>query len=74
MAVEARPVAYVTAETLAALLDCSKRTITEYKRQGILPRSKKIGTLTRWDWREVEARINAKVEARDPILEASRGR
>ena len=74
LAMDARPVAYVSAETLASLLDCSTTTIREYERKGLLPRAKKIGSLTRWKWSEVEARIGGRAEERDPILEASRGR
>jgi predicted DNA-binding transcriptional regulator AlpA len=48
---------YVSAETLAQLLDCSKTTVHGYVRRGILPRPIRIGDLVRWRWVDVEKAI-----------------
>lgn len=50
---------YVSAETLAARLDCSKTTVHGYVRRGILPRPRRIGELVRWKWTEVTERIES---------------
>jgi predicted DNA-binding transcriptional regulator AlpA len=73
-AIRARPVAYVSADTLASLLDVSETTVWEWQRKGILPRAVKIGGATRWKWADVEARITGRADERDPILEAARAR
>lgn len=72
---DARPIAYVSAETLAQLLDVSETTIWEWTRKGVLPRPVKIGGSTRWQWSEVERRMKpgSTAEDDDPILRASRG-
>lgn len=73
----ARPVAFVSADTLALLLDCSVSTVREYERRGYLPRPVRIGGpggLVRWKWSEVESMLAEMVPERDPILAASRGR
>ncbi|WP_222435212.1 helix-turn-helix transcriptional regulator [Puniceibacterium confluentis] len=72
----ARPLAYVSAATLAQLLDASETTIREWTRTGVLPKPIKISSgATRWKWTDVENRLNTgsnHVED-DPILRASRG-
>jgi predicted DNA-binding transcriptional regulator AlpA len=57
----ARPYApdYVSAETLAYRLDCSRATIDNYVRLGLLPRPVMVGNLQRWDFAEVKAFIAA---------------
>ena len=48
---------YVSAETLAYRLDCSRSTVDDYVRRGLLPRPRIIGNLQRWRWSEIEAWI-----------------
>jgi predicted DNA-binding transcriptional regulator AlpA len=48
---------YVSAETLAYRLDCSRSTIDDYVRRGLLPRPRNVGNLQRWRWRDIEAWI-----------------
>jgi predicted DNA-binding transcriptional regulator AlpA len=55
---------YVSADTLAQLLDCSKTTVHGYVRRGILPRPLRIGELVRWRWVDVEKAIGC-LEAGD---------
>jgi predicted DNA-binding transcriptional regulator AlpA len=49
---------YVSAETLAYRLDCSRSTVDDYVRRGLLPKPKIIGNLQRWRWSEIEAWIS----------------
>ena len=51
------PPDYVSAETLAYRLDCSRSTIDTYVRMGVLPKPETIGKLQRWDFRQVVAFI-----------------
>ncbi len=60
---------YVSAETLAQLLDCSKTTVHGYVRRGILPRPIRIGELVRWRWVDVEKAIEC-LEAGDDYSHA----
>ena len=53
------PPDYVSAETLAYRLDCSRATIDAYVRDGRLPKPELIGNLARWDFTEVRAFIKA---------------
>jgi predicted DNA-binding transcriptional regulator AlpA len=53
------PPDYVSAETLAYRLDCSRSTIDNYVRLGLLPKPKTIGNLQRWDFGQVTAFIEA---------------
>jgi len=53
------PPDFVSAETLAYRLDCSRSTIDEYVRLGFLPKPETVGNLTRWDFAEVRAKIKA---------------
>jgi len=53
------PPDYVSAETLAYRLDCSRSTIDAYVRLGLLPKPEAIGNLQRWDFVEVRAFIKA---------------
>ena len=53
------PPDYVSAETLAYRLDCSRSTIDSYVRLGLLPKPQTIGTLQRWDFGQVKAFIKA---------------
>jgi predicted DNA-binding transcriptional regulator AlpA len=64
--------AYVCAETLAQLLDCSKTTVHGYVRRGILPRPIRIGELVRWRWVDVEKAIGC-LEAGDEYSHADAG-
>ena len=48
---------YVSADTLAYRLDCSRSTIDEYARSGLLPKPQVVGNLQRWDFAEVCAYI-----------------
>lgn len=51
------PPDYVSAETLAYRLDCSRSTIDTYVKQGLLPKPEIIGNLQRWDFGHVKAFI-----------------
>src|SRR5208282_1030855 len=53
------PPDYVSAETLAFRLDCSRSTIDAYVRSGFLPKPQSIGNLQRWDFGQVKAYIRA---------------
>ena len=53
------PPDYVSAETLAYRLDCSRSTIDAYVRLGLLPKPETIGNLQRWDFGQVKAFIKA---------------
>ena len=70
------PPDYVSAETLAYRLDCSRSTIEVYVRMGLLPKPHSIGNLQRWDFGEVKAFIlarnsgDARREAEDDFLKA----
>jgi predicted DNA-binding transcriptional regulator AlpA len=63
---------YVSAETLAQLLDCSKTTVHGYVRRGILLRPIRIGELVRWRWVDVEKAIGC-LEAGDDYSHADAG-
>jgi len=66
------PPDYVSAETLAYRLDCSRATIDAYVRLGLLPRPERIGNLPRWDFAEVRAFIRARnAEADGETVDAS---
>ncbi|SDF90572.1 helix-turn-helix transcriptional regulator [Alloyangia pacifica] len=77
-AVEARPLAYVSAKTLGVLMDISESTIWDWTRKGHLPKPRKMPSgATRWKWSEVETFIDGAAgspDDADPILRASRGR
>ena len=51
------PPDYVSAETLAYRLECSRATIDAYVKQGCLPPPEFIGNLRRWDFAKVKAFI-----------------
>ena len=53
------PPDFVSAETLAYRLDCSRSTIDVYVRSGFLPKPQTIGNLQRWDFGQVKAYIKA---------------
>jgi predicted DNA-binding transcriptional regulator AlpA len=59
------PPDYVSAETLAYRLDCSRSTVDEYVRKGMLSKPAMIGNLTRWDFGQVVAFIKARNSAQD---------
>ena len=66
---------YVSAEMLAHRLDCSKTTVHDYVRRGILPKPIRIGELVRWRWVDVEKWIelletgdDGHANANDPYL------
>ena len=54
------PPDYVSVETLAYRLDCSRATIDAYVKMGLLPKPEIIGNLPRWDFGEVRAFIKAR--------------
>jgi phage terminase Nu1 subunit (DNA packaging protein) len=54
------PPDYVSAETLAYRLDCSRSTVEAYVRAGLLPKPEFIGNLTRWDFAVVIKFIKAR--------------
>lgn len=58
------PPDFVSAETLAYRLDCSRSTIDAYVRSGFLPKPQTIGNLQRWDFGQVKAYIKAQNGAR----------
>lgn len=51
------PPDYVSTQTLAYRLDCSRSTVDDYVRRGLLPRPISVGTLQRWRWSDIEAWI-----------------
>src|SRR5258706_12656796 len=53
------PPDYVSADTLAYRLDCSRSTIDAYVRLGLLPKAQSIGNLQRWNFGQVKAFIKA---------------
>jgi predicted DNA-binding transcriptional regulator AlpA len=57
------PPDYVSAETLAYRLDCSRSTVDAYVRDGILPEPEMIGNLQRWDFASVVSFIKARNNA-----------
>src|SRR5262245_26998120 len=60
---------YVSAETLAYRLDCSRATIDAYVREGRLPKPELIGNLVRWEFAEVRTFIKACNVAGDVALD-----
>lgn len=68
----ARPYApdFVSAETLAYRLDCSRSTVDTYVRGGLLPKPEMIGNLPRWDFAEVRAFIRARNRGMVPAIAA----
>ena len=54
------PPDYVSAETLAYRLDCSRSMIDAYVRLGLLPKPESIGNLQRWDFGQVKAFIKTR--------------
>ncbi len=61
------PPDYVSAETLAYRLDCSRSTIDAYVQTGLLPKPETIGNLQRWDFGQVKAFIKAQNAATENI-------
>ena len=57
------PPDYVSAETLAYRLDCSRSTIDTYVRDGLLPEPEMVGNLQRWDFALVVSFIKARNNA-----------
>jgi len=51
------PPEYVSADTVAYLLDCSRSTLDFYVRRGLLPRPLEVGTMPRWRWRDLDSFI-----------------
>jgi excisionase family DNA binding protein len=54
------PPDYVSAETLAYRLDCSRSTVDQYVKAGLLPQPFVLGNLVRWDFALVKAYIEAR--------------
>jgi predicted DNA-binding transcriptional regulator AlpA len=67
------PPDYVSAETLAYRLDCSRSTIDTYVRLGLLPKPESIGNLQRWDFGQVKAFIKAQNAASSGIAASDDG-
>ena len=65
------PPDYVSAETLAYRLDCSRSTIDSYVRLGLLPKPQAIGNLQRWDFEQVKAFIKVQNAAAHERLKAA---
>ena len=61
------PPDYVSADTLAYRLDCSRATIDAYVKEGRLPKPEMIGNLVRWDFTEVRAFIKAQNTSNNSI-------
>jgi predicted DNA-binding transcriptional regulator AlpA len=61
------PPEFVSAETLAYLLDMSRTKLDDDVRSGLLPKPVEVGTLRRWRWRDVDAHILAR-NGRAPAL------
>lgn len=57
------PPDFVSAETLAYRLDCSRSTIETYVRDGLLPKPEFVGNLPRWDFAQVVLFIKARKDA-----------
>jgi predicted DNA-binding transcriptional regulator AlpA len=51
------PPEYVSADTAAYLLDCSRSTLDDYLRRGLLPKPLEVGTMPRWRWRDLDSFI-----------------
>lgn len=54
------PPEYVSAETLAYLMDCSVETVEGWVRSGILPAPRRLGRLARWRLADVDAAIGGR--------------
>ena len=64
---------FVSAETLAYRLDCSRSTIDSYVKGGLLPKPIMLGNLVRWDFAAVRAHIQAQtvlIQEDDDFLKA----
>jgi predicted DNA-binding transcriptional regulator AlpA len=78
----ARLIGWVSAATMAELLEVSESTIWDWVKHGALPKPQKIRGVTRWRWSDVEIFLDAAANGTkvttddidDPILRASRGR
>lgn len=51
------PPDYVSAQTLAYRLDCSRSTVDDYVRRGLLPGPIRVGGMQRWRWSDIETWI-----------------
>jgi len=56
------PPQYISAETLAYLLDCSRAKVDADVSAGLLPKPISVGTLKGWRWSDIEAAIAAQNE------------
>jgi len=65
MDMENAPPTLLTDRCLAALLNCGRATVWRRVAAGDLPKPFKIGGMTRWDRREVEAMLERAKAARD---------
>ena len=67
---------FVSAETLAYRLDCSRSTIDVYVEKGLLPKPIRFGNLVRWHFSDVRELIlahangNARADGEDDFLKA----
>jgi predicted DNA-binding transcriptional regulator AlpA len=53
------PPEFVSAETAAYLLDCSRTKFDDLVRLGYLPKAVEVGGLMRWCWEDVRAAVRA---------------
>jgi predicted DNA-binding transcriptional regulator AlpA len=51
------PPDYVSAQTLAYRLDCSRSTVDDYVRRGLLPGPIRVGRMQRRRWSDIETWI-----------------
>ena len=61
------PPDFVSAETLAYRLDCSRSTIEDYVKQGLLPKPATLGNLVRWDFEKIREKFAALNDAADDV-------
>ena len=60
---------YVSAETLAYRLDCSRSTIEMYVKKGLLPKPFVLGNLVRWRFADVRDVLDAAANGNAPTEE-----
>ena len=62
------PPDYVSAQTLAYRLDCSRSTVDDYVRRGLLPGPIRVGRMQRWRWSDIETWIaQSEAQGRDKV-------
>lgn len=81
-AAEPKLLGWVSAATVAQLMEVSETTVWDWVKHGALPKPIKIRGVTRWRWSAVENYLEGDANGDtlgshpedDPILRASRGR